>query len=412
MQRPPMLAAAMARFGDLCAVCLLGAVTAWPQVLMTGSGGMVRLFGTDQAVLELQEPRKDLPCNVTPSKSAQVGFDLKFHGGFEVSVPLKELAGTENLLTILFRVSPLDTPGGPTYFVQRVRVPQIDDDAKGDASLYGAFDLGQGKYKVDWLMRDRAERVCSDFWEVDAELKDRDNQIELAMQTGEIRPADTEFFRSEPPVERANDKLTVKILLNYAPQNPRSATMRPVDTSALVSILRNISRDPRVTKFSLVAFSMQEEKIVYRQANADKIDFPALGDALSKIELGKVDLARLADKKSDIRFLSNLVQTELGGDNQADAVIFAGPKVMLDNNIETEQLKELGALEFPVFYMNYNLYPQAVPWRDTIGNAVKYLKGVEYTISRPRDLWQATTEVVNRIVKSRSSRISQNAGTQ
>ena len=35
----------------------------------------------------------------------------------------------------------------------------------------------------------------------------------------------------------------------------------------------------------------------------------------------------------------------------------------------------------PVFYMNYNLNPQANPWRDAIGTAVKYLKGVEYTIS-------------------------------
>jgi hypothetical protein len=412
MQRKPVLAAGMARIRDLCVLMLLGTAAGWPQMLMTGSGGMVRLFGTDQAVFEMQEPRKDLPCTVTPSKTAQVGFDLKFHGGYEVSVPLKELAGSENLLTILFRVSPVESPGNYTYFVQRVRVPQIEDEAKGEASLYGAFDLGEGKYKVDWLMRDRAERVCSDYWEVEAQLKDRDNQIEMAMQSGEVRPADTEFFRSEPPVERANDKLAVKILLNYAPQNPRSSTMRPVDTSALVSILRNIARDPRVTKFSLVAFSMQEEKIVYRQQNADKIDFPALGEALDKIELGKVDLARLADKKSDIRFLTNLMQSELGRSDDADAVIFAGPKVMLDNNIESEQLRELGTLEFPVFYMNYNLYPHAVPWRDTIGNAVKYLKGVEYTISRPRDLWFATTEVVNRIVKSRSSRISQNAGTQ
>ena len=82
---------------------------------------------------------------------------------------------------------------------------------------------------------------------------------------------------------------------------------------------------------------------------------------------------------------------------------------MLDHNIETEALKEIGSLEAPVFYMNYNLFPQVTPWRDTIGNAVKYFKGLEYTISRPRDLWSATTEVVNRIQKSRSARIAQNA---
>ena len=42
-------------------------------------------------------------------------------------------------------------------------------------------------------------------------------------------------------------------------------------------------------------------------------------------------------------------------------------------------------VDFPVFYMNYNLNPQQVPWTDAIGRAVKMFKGTEYTISRPRD---------------------------
>ena len=71
--------------GLLASVCMV----APGQLIMTGTGGMVRLFGTDQAILEVPEPRKDLPCTVTPTKSAQVGFDLKFHGGYEVTLPMK-----------------------------------------------------------------------------------------------------------------------------------------------------------------------------------------------------------------------------------------------------------------------------------------------------------------------------------
>lgn len=379
------------------------------QMLMSGNGGVVRLFGTDQAILEVNEPRKDLPCTVDPSKTAQVGFDLKFHGGYEVSVPMKDLAGQENLLTIIFRVTPAAGGADPTYFIQRIKVPEIADDAKGEASFYGAFDVGEGKYKVDWLMRDRAERVCSNYWDVEAQLSDKDTPMALAIGANMVRQSETEYFRQEPPVLRDDEPTTVKILLNYAPQNPRSSAMRPIDTSALVSILRNIVRDPRVTRFSLVAFCMQEQKVVYRQENAERIDFPALGEALEKIQLGRVDLARLADKKSDTRFLTDLIRNELSANDHPDAFIFAGPKVMLDHNIETEALKEIGSLEAPVFYMNYNLFPHVVPWRDTIGNAVKYFKGSEYTISRPRDLWSATTEVVTRIQKSRSARIAQNA---
>jgi hypothetical protein len=51
--------------------------------------------------------------------------------------------------------------------------------------------------------------------------------------------------------------------------------------------------------------------------------------------------------------------------------------------------------------MNYNLNPQANPWRDAIGNTVRYLKGAEYTITRPRDLFFAWTEIISRIVKSK-----------
>ena len=72
---------------------------------------------------------------------------------------------TENLLTILFRVLPAEHKDDPIYFVQRVRVPTIEEDAKGDAYLQGSFDLGQGDYHVDWLMRDRSERVCSSYWD-------------------------------------------------------------------------------------------------------------------------------------------------------------------------------------------------------------------------------------------------------
>jgi hypothetical protein len=92
------------------------------------------------------------------------------------------------------------------------------------------------------------------------------------------------------------------------------------------------------------------------------------------------------------------------GQETPDAVIIAGPKVMLDDSLPPEPLKQIGDVNFPVFYMNYNVNPQAVPWRDAIGVAVKRLKGAEYTISRPRDLFFVWTEIMGRIVKSKSGR--------
>jgi hypothetical protein len=119
--------------------------------LRSGPGGEAHLFNTDSAILQSQEARKDLPCTSTPVKPV-LGFDLKFHSGYEVSVPLKELAGSQNLLTMIYRVTPAAHPDEPVYMSQRVNVPDIEENAHGDAYLQGTFDVGEGKYHVDWLM--------------------------------------------------------------------------------------------------------------------------------------------------------------------------------------------------------------------------------------------------------------------
>jgi hypothetical protein len=382
--------------------------------MQAGPNGHVNIFNTDLAVFESGEVRKDLACTVTPAKPL-LGFDLRFHAGYDVTIPLKELAGSENSLNILFRVAPQNHPDQPIYFTQHIRVPKLEDEAKGDAFLQGGFDLGEGNYHVDWLMRDRTERVCSFTWDSEAALAAKDRTINLAIGPGEIQRTDREQFKEEPPVQRASNEtpLNVKVLVNFAPQDSSSAALQPVDTSALVSILRSISREPRIGKFSIVAFNMQEERVVYRQEGADRIDFPALGEAINSLNLGTVDLKRLSEKHGDTDFLAGLVRREVGSSkSHPDALIFAGPKVMLDSNVPPDALKEAGEVNFPVFYMNYNLNPQAVPWKDAISHTVHFFRGYEYTITHPRDLWFAVSEMVSRIVKSRNGKQTSSISTQ
>jgi len=398
----------------LCALCL-ACPALRGQTIMAGSGpgAGVNIFNTDSAILETQEPRKDLPCTATPVKPA-LGFDLKFHTGYEVSIPLRELAGEQNLLTMLYRVTPENHKDEPVYMSQRVNVPSIEDNAKGDAYLQGTMDVGEGKYHVDWLMRDRTERVCSAYWDVDATLSAKDKLVALEIHPGEVRATDTEPFKDEPPVEskQPGGSLNVKVIVNFAPQDSGSATLQPLDMNALVSILRNIAREPQIGKFSIVAFNLQKQRVVYRQENSTQINFPALGEALNSLKLGTVDVKKLSQKRGETEFLADLISHELNTQEHPDAVIFAGPKAILDDSVPQESLKQVGDVEYPVFYMNYNLNPQGVPWRDAIGNAVKYFKGFEYTISKPRDLWYAWGEIMSRIVKLRVGRHAAVAASQ
>jgi hypothetical protein len=374
------------------------------QTRITGVGTSVHLVTEDLAVLEAQTPRKDLPCKVTPVDPV-LGFDLRFHAGYEVAVPLKELAGVENMLTMLFRVTPQAEGSEPVYFTQQIRVPEIPETARGESALSGSFDLGEGKYHIDWLMRDRQNRVCAHFWDANASLSGRERDIVMEIAANAVEPATPEQFLDDPPVQRdPNANLHVKILVNFAPQDQNSSALRPSDTLALVTVLRRITREPRIGKFSLVAFNIQEQREVYRQSSADRVDFPALGAAVKAIEPGKVDLKLLANKRGEVEFLTELIKAELAGPDRPDALIFAGPKYMVAEGTPDNELRAAGAVDFPVFYLNYNLSPATVPWRDSIGRAVRVFGGREYTISRPRDLWSAVTEVVNRIVESKQGR--------
>ena len=390
-------------FAVVCAVSSVGGC--FGQVLLTGPGGAPNLLGTDLAVFEAHESRKDLPCTLVPQKPV-LGFDLRFHAGYDISVPLKELAGTQNQLIMVFRVAEASTPDFPVYFVQRINVPTIEEDARGDALLQGSFDLGEGKYQVDWLMRDRTERVCSSSWESEATLASKDRGVVVTLDKGEIAPTDREQFEPEPFLRRTEGSggLNMKVLVNFAPQNAQSATLQQSDTDALVSVLRCMQRDPRIGRFSVVAFNVQEQKVLYRQDGLSRIDFPAIGEALRSLQLGRVDLARLGQKHSDSEFLGDLLVNEFGAPDKPDAYVITGPKTLMEESISPEKLRATQAADLPVFYLNYNLTPQATPWHDALSGAVRFFKGQEFTISKPRDLWFAITELVGKVVKSKADR--------
>src|ERR1039457_4461475 len=120
---------ARVRLFPVAAALLSIRLGAQSQLAGTAGGGL-HMMNTDLAVLEAQEVRKDLACTVTPSKPV-LGFDLRFHAGYEVAVPLKELAGDGNQLTMVFRVIPEGHDDDPVYFAQHVSVPALDDVDRG-----------------------------------------------------------------------------------------------------------------------------------------------------------------------------------------------------------------------------------------------------------------------------------------
>ena len=384
-------------------VYLLGLSLSLPcasQTLAPSSfgGSQHHVLNTDMAVLRSGETRDDLSCQVVPLPP-KLGFDLQFLAGYRVSIPLKALAGAGDKLRMLFRILPLDGGNSYTYFVDRHSVPAIEPDAEGHAVLTGQYVLGPGRYRVEWLMRNRAEQVCATNWEIETNTAENLDALAATRGAYTVAPRDPDLFTAEPPVLRSatDDLLHVKILINFTPSDPRDLRLRQYDLRNIISIVRAISREPNVGTFSVVAFNMQKERVIFEQDSVSRIDFPGLGEAIESIKDGMIDAELLGDEESGSRFLTEILQQHLGEQEpEPDAIVILGPKLLLDKKVSVERLVEVGQTSSPIFYFIYDTMPSAYPWRDAISNVLRLYKGLEYTITLPKDLGKAMHSFLSR----------------
>jgi hypothetical protein len=363
-------------------------------------GAEIRIVTTDMAVLSAGDVRDDLPCSVTPL-DPRLGFDLQYQAGYVTNIPLESLAGEGDSLRVLFRIQPLGVDDQPRYFVDRFSVPHVEEGAKGETALSGQYTLGPGRYRVDWLMRDRSERVCSAHWEVQTSTTEEFEELAATPMANAIGGRRDDVFLEEPPVQRSavQSLLHVKLIVNFTPTDPRDVQLRPYDVENIVSILRAISREPQIGTFSLVAFNMQEERVIFEQENVTRIDFPELGNSVASIEGGTVDIQQLRDEESGTRFLADLLGHHLApGDPPADAIIFVGPKLVLEKKISGELLVNSDVTS-PVFYLIYDRNPRAFPWRDAISSILRPFRSLEYSITLPRDFGLAMKDMMFRLKK-------------
>ena len=379
------------------------------QQLLKGSGSELLLRPSDAAVIEDGSLRSELACTVTPIKP-KLELDFLFHSGFQVSMALKDLdTGIfGDNLTILFRVVAQDQPENPVLLSQKLRVPAMDRDQsqKSTFEFKGFFRLGEGKYHVDWMMRDKAEHICSKSWDIDARLGSKDSPLRAWTRTALVKGEEAELFSEEAPVTRKTDGVSVDMLVNFAPHDPASAVLDASDLQGVVAILREIARDPNILSYSVVACSIPIHKVLYRQETGPQIDLPILGESLNSLKLGRIAAKDLGLRDSHTAFVADVVRN-LAANSASDALILVGPRMAHEPAADGEIAEALRDIRRPVFYLNYDSGNLTEPWQDLLRNAVKHAHGSAYAITTPRDLFGAWSSVMDRIM--RSKRTSQSA---
>jgi hypothetical protein len=362
----------------------------WAAFTTNIGWGQVSTTPPYQAGAVLLQSRSDLPCSVTPIKPA-LTFDLSFHSGYEVSMPMKRFDPATKL-TVVYRVTARDQNNHLTYFLRAVNSSSIDWSGT-TGTFNDMFAMGEGRYHIDWSLEDQHSHVCATSWDAEATLRPKEEAVRPWLQ-----PIEATLFEKQPQSERKleTDPLKLDIIVNFAPQDPRAAVLKDQDFIGLVGILRTIARDPHIREYSLVACSVEAQEIVFRQDGVDPIDFPRLGEALKSLRLGTVDLKQLFRKDGPAQFVASLLKGPKR--EHSDALIIVGPKLNPETTISRELLESLQGESQPVFYLNYYVKQEMTPWRDMIGKMVKKKRGSEYTISRPIDLVRAWSDVIARLM--------------
>ena len=328
-----------------------------------------------------------------------LGFEFRFLSGYFIEIPIRDLAGPPNEVVISVTVRPVSVEGSEAVSFDREFRTRALPARRGTVEMSGSLALGEGKYDVQWQLRDRFGRFCSKSWTIEAKLSKKDRGVPLVLGRGEVAPSVVFLFRDEKSVRGgpADKKLRIKLLVSMDVRRRRQVTMRLWQYSRLVAILRSLSRNPSLVAFSLVAFSLEDQQILYQQDYSDSIDFPALGEGLGGLTPATVTFEQLGKTKEQ-EFLGNLLSEEVGGDKEADAYVFVGSDIRIGKKIPKETLAPLTNPGAPVFYLNSTRHP----WRGMLGNAVKTLKGTEYKIRQPREVSNAVEKMVGSIRPRRS----------
>lgn len=373
-------------------------------------GGEPYLSHSDAAVLGAEAKRNDLPCQVEPL-DPNLQYDLTFQAGYVARVPLAALAGKGNELRVLFRIQSLEPEvGEPVYFREHYSVPAIEPDAQGEATLPGKYRLGPGRYKVSWLMRDRAEKVCASSWEVRAETLEGFEKLAASPDAAKISEWSEEIFDEDPPIRRASGKLLhIKMMVSFSPVDLSKVKLSEYDMRAVVSMLRVLAREPQIGELSIVAYNAHEERVVYQTKRETRIDFKELGEAVQDSLSGMVNIDQLQDKQSGEKFLKTLFEQHLTQQGVAesddpeppDAIVFLGPKVVFERPASGSLLAESARLQLPLFYFMYNRNPRSYPWKDAVSAGLRNFDMKEFDITSAKDFGRAVEEWVQMLAKLR-----------
>ena len=328
---------------------------------------------------------KQLHCTVN-FWQPRLDFAFRFQAGYLVRFPVSQYAGEHNEIHILSRIVPQD--GSAVPLVQQFKLPKVPPGSGTWLAVEGAYLLGAGKYKVDLLFADNSGRGCRSHWTLETPHRAENDRITLSLTPGAVQPLNTRRWEEVRSPEPAAAKLT--IFLDATPMNPSASRLRPFDRVLLLSSLVSLLAKARYRDVSLVAFNLDQQRVLLEEQHLDEQGYLRLANKLRDLELATVDYKVLKQRRGHVEMLARLMNTELAAPDPPDAVVFVGPSSSLRDRFPPELLQRGDAAMPHVFYFEYHPYWGRGPeFADVLRNLTKACSGKAFSIHSPAELSDA-----------------------
>jgi len=334
---------------------------------------------------------RPMHCEVTPVP-ARLSFSFRFQTGYVVRMPLKQYAGPGHHWNILMRVTP--TAGGEPFFLgsySRLRnVPKTN----GQSEFGGVYQVGEGRYRVDWMLADDQNRTCRKSWKVEAKLDAHERGLKLGMAANTAGPLTYRRWSPQSDDTDVNPLGRLTVLLHAAPLYPRSTRFRIQDRLMLVSSLASLLESLPARSVRVVVFNLDQQKELFREDDLTPDSFDQVAQSTSNLQLQVVDYRVLQNRRGHISLLADLIKQELEAAQPSDKVIFLGPPSRFYDKLPDASLDQHAATAPQFFYFQYKPYwGREADFPDSVAMAIKKVKGKTMLIHSPDEFARAIKEV-------------------
>lgn len=326
----------------------------------------------------------------------RLDYAFRFQAGYYVDLPLKQYSGEKNVLRILTRITAEGEGGESKDLIQQFTLPPVPEKTRAVMGVDGGFMVGEGRFRVELLLSDNHGRACRAHWTFNASRNHEEKNVKVALAPGEVKALNRLRWSDALPPEPGAPKLTV--MLDATPLNPDSPKLHYFDRMLLLNSLVSLMQHVHYSEVHIVAFNLDQQRILFDDANFDDSGFRRLSHLLNNLELASTSVSVLADSTGHLRLLARLVNGEATAAAPSRAVIFLGPASRIQDRFPVSMVEQAAARP-PVYYLEYHpFWIRNADFADVLRNLTQACQGKTFRIHSPGELATAI-EVLNRALE-------------